>query len=63
MKIGFYSDCVLGDEMVIDEKLQKKLICTDINVLNLEYILFTGVKKSKKDSICLYSKAKDFSFF
>ncbi|MCI8280172.1 MAG: CapA family protein [Lachnospiraceae bacterium] len=62
MKIGFYSDLVLGDGVYIDPAIGQKMKETDFNCVNLECPVYSGEKKSKKRGVCLYSKAADLSF-
>lgn len=62
MKIGFYSDLVLGNHIRIDSRLEDKFREADINCANLECPIYSGRKKSKKKGVCLYSKTKDLSF-
>lgn len=62
MKIGFYSDLVLGENISVDDQLKKILLKTDYNCVNLECPLYGGEKKSKKQGVCLYSKAGGVSF-
>jgi len=62
MKIGFYSDLVLHDDIMIDGKIERKLLESNFNCANLECPIYTGEKGGQKRGICLYSKAKDVSF-
>lgn len=62
MKIGFYSDLVLHNDMSIDANMEKKLFETTFNCANLECVIYSGEKKSSKKGICLYSKADDVGF-
>lgn len=62
MKIGFYSDLVLGDGVFIDPAIEQKLKEADFNCANLECPLYSGKKKSRKRGVCLFSKASDLSF-
>lgn len=62
MKIGFYSDLVLGKDMALDSVIDRRMRETDLNFVNLECPLYSGKKVSRKKGVCLYSKADDLSF-